>query len=87
MLKKKFFPPFQKLLDIYTVFPYFDDAVIFLSGVPVLPLPSVRGRESLFFFIRFSFQLSPSDELGADRSCEDSLWQTGDGIKTQASWC
>lgn len=51
MLKKKSFPPFQKLLDIYTVFPYFDEAVIFLSGVPVLPLPSVRGRESLFIYL------------------------------------
>lgn len=45
--------------------------VIFLSGVPVLPLSSDRARKNVIFL--YDSHFSPNDEPGADRSCKDRL--------------
>lgn len=74
----------SKNFEIYTIFSSFDDSNISV-WCPSFANVFSPCQEKLYFFIRFSFQLSPNDERGADRSCEDRLWQSSTGIKTKAS--
>lgn len=98
-VKKQFrFQRTRSISSRKTFFPSFPETsrcifsplmtVLFLSGVcPHFAPVFSPCQEELFFFIRFSFQLSCSDEPGADRGCEDRQWQSRDGINTKASGC